>query len=103
MCRTYEQGRPTTGWRKGKRITSPEQVQPGDALIGVSHQFEAENLYVVIPSPNTPSNGQGFCVRYAKPDLTPICPDFPVQWVWDFQLAGPNEWYKGRRHERRSA
>ena len=104
MIRTYERGRPTTGWRQGNRITSPEQVKPGDVLIGVSHQFKAENLYLVIPSPDppTPHDDQGFYVRYAKPDLTPEYPDFQPQWVWEFTLAGPTEWYKAERksHER---
>lgn len=99
MARTYEKGRSTTGWRKGNRMTSPEQVKPGDVLIGVSNQFKAENLYVVIPSPYppTPHDAQGFYVRYAKPDLTPEFPDFQPQWVWGFMLAGPNEWYKAER------
>ena len=99
MARTYEKGRRTTGWRKGKRITSPEQVQPGDVLIGVSHQFKAENLYVVIesPFPPGPHHGQGFYVRYALPDLAPEFPDFQPQWVWDFQLDGQNEWYKAHK------
>lgn len=97
--RTYEKGRPTTGWRKGKRITCPEQVKPGDVLIGVSHQFKAESLYVVIPSPwpHSPNHGQGFYVRYAKPDLAPEFLDFQPEWVWDFQLAGPNEWHVAER------
>jgi hypothetical protein len=96
MSRTYANGRPTTGWRKGRRITGPEQVKPGDVLIGVSHQFKAENLYLVIPSPcpPCPHYGQGFYVRYALPDLSPEFPDFQPQWVWDFMLIGENEWYR---------
>jgi hypothetical protein len=89
MVRTYEKGRPTTGWRKGKRITSPQQVKPGDVLIGVNHQFEAENLYLVVPSghPKTAHHYQGFYVRYSQPDLTRTNTDFQPQWIWDFQLA----------------
>lgn len=104
MNRTYAKGRPTTGWRKGKRITSPKQVKPGDVLIGVSHQFEAENLYLVIasPCPPTPHDGQGFYVRYTQPDLTPTHTDFQPQWVWEFMLAGPDEWYKGIPRGRRT-
>jgi hypothetical protein len=101
MARTYEKGRPTTGWRKDQRITSPEQVQLGDVLIGVSHQFKAENLYLVIPTPHppTPHDDQGFYVRYARPDLSPEFADFQPQWVWEFMLAGPDEWYRGIRRE----
>lgn len=99
MTRTYARGRPTTGWREGKSITSPEQVKPGDVLIGVSHQFKAENLYVVVPSPYPPAphDDQGFHVGYAQPDLTPEYPDFQPQWVWEFMLARPYEWYGAER------
>ena len=107
MARTYKMGRSTTGWRKGNRITRPEQVKPGDVLIGVSHQFKAENLYLVIPSPwpPFPHDDQGFYVRYAKLDLSPEFSDFEPQWVWDFMLAGSSEWYKAERetHEERTA
>lgn len=101
MTRTYEKGRPTTGWRKGKRITSPEQVKPGDVLIGVSHQFKAENLYLVMPSPYppTPHDDQGFYVRYAKPDLSPEFPDFQPQWVWGFMLAASSEWFNAEKED----
>jgi hypothetical protein len=99
MTRIYAKGRPTTGWQKGKRITRPEQVKPGDVLIGLSRQFKAENLYLVISSPHPPSphDDQGFYVRYARPDLSPEFAEFQPQWVWGFMLAGENEWYKSER------
>lgn len=105
MTRTYAKGRPTTGWQKGNRITSPEQVKSGDVLIGVSHQLEAENLYLVVPSPYPPSlhDGEGFHVRYVQPDLTPTHTDCQPQWVWGFMLAGPDGWYKGIGSERRTS
>jgi len=97
MARSYENGRPTTGWHKGERITSPKQVKPGDVLIGVSHQFKAENLYLVIPSPHpeSPHHDQGFYVQYIKPDLTPTATDSEPQWVWDFDLSGQMEMFRG--------
>jgi hypothetical protein len=95
MIRIYAKGRPTTGWRKDERITSPQQVKPGNVLIGVNHQFEAENLYVVIPSPHPPSphDDEGFYVRNAQPDLTLTPTDFQPQWIWGFQLS-QDEWFK---------
>ncbi len=45
--RIYTAGRPTTGFRRGKKIIDTAEVQVGDTLIGVSHQFKAENLYRV--------------------------------------------------------
>jgi hypothetical protein len=44
MSRTYTGGRPTTGWRKGEKVTDLAQVRAGDVLIAVCHQFKAENL-----------------------------------------------------------
>ena len=95
MARIYDKGRPTTGWCIGQRIASPEQVKAGDVLIGVSHQFKAKNLFVVIPSPypKSPHDDEGFYVRYAQPDLKPLYTDFEFQWAWEFELK-QNEWYK---------
>jgi hypothetical protein len=95
MARIYDKGRPTTGWHKGERITRPEQMKTNDVLIGVSHQFKAENLYVAIPSPDpeSPHQDDGFYVRYAQPDLKPTHTDFQPQWVWIFELE-QNDWYK---------
>lgn len=42
--RTYPGGRSTAGWGKGERISSLEQLKPGDVLIMVSHRFPADNL-----------------------------------------------------------
>jgi len=97
MIRTYAKGRPTTGWRKDERITSPQQVQPGDVLVGVNHQVKTENLYFVIPSPHPPSphDDEGFYVRYVQPDLTPTHNDFQPQWIWGFQLE-QDEWFKAK-------
>ena len=47
MSRTYTQGRPTTGWRKGAKVTELAQVRAGDVLFAVCHQFKAENLVQV--------------------------------------------------------
>jgi len=91
MIRIYAKGRPTTGWRKDERITSPQQVKPGDVLIGVNHQFEAENLYVVIASPYPPSPhaAEGCYVRYAQPDLAPTRTDSQPQWISGRMVSGP--------------
>ena len=98
--RTYEKGRPTTGWRKGERITSPQRVKPGDVLIGVNHQFKAENLYLVIPLPHPQSShdDQGFYVRYVQPDLTLTLTDSQPQWIWGFQWE-QDEWFKATPSE----
>jgi hypothetical protein len=98
--RTYKKGRPTTGWYKVERITSPEQVKPGDVLIGVNHQFKAENLYLVIssPHPQSPQHDQGFYVRYVQPDLTPTPTDFQPLWIWGFQLE-EDEWFQAMPSE----
>ena len=44
MSRVYKGGRKTTNFRKGKRISSMEDIKVGDILISVSHRFKAENL-----------------------------------------------------------
>lgn len=98
MTRTYEQGRSTTGWRKGRRITKPMQVNPGDVLIGVSHQFRSENLFVAISPSNKLHQANGFGVLYVKPDLTLTDSDRQPQWVWDFELMDSEcEWFQARK------
>ena len=70
MARTYDKGRSTTGWCKGQRIATADQVKANDVLIGINHQFGAENLFVVIssPYPASPHKDEGFYVRYTQPD-----------------------------------
>ena len=88
QARIYEAGRPTTGFRRGKKITDPAEVQVGDTLIGVSHQFKAENLYRV-----TDHKGDRFTVVYIeangrKADGGEMC-------VWAFNLTLPGqEWFR---------
>ena len=62
-ARIHKAGRPTTGFRRGTKITDPAEVQVGDTLIGVSHQFKAENLYRV-----TTHKGDRFYVVYVQPN-----------------------------------
>ena len=86
--RIYQAGRPTTGFRQGTKITDTAEVQVGDTLIGVSHQFKAENLYRV-----TTHKGDRFYVVYIQPngqkaDGDEIC-------IWAFNLALPaQEWFR---------
>jgi hypothetical protein len=61
--RAYEQGRPTTGWKRGRRINDLAQVKPGDMLIVLSHRFRAENLIRVLPRERTLPGG--FDYEYA--------------------------------------
>jgi len=66
-ARTYAKGRPTNGWERGELITTLADLQPGDVLIRVSHQFQAENLIRVVPLPEgfSPINSdRGFYYEY---------------------------------------
>ena len=49
--RTYAKGRPTNGWERGELITTFADLQHGELLIHVSHQFQAENLIRIVPLP----------------------------------------------------
>jgi hypothetical protein len=61
--RIYKAGRLTTGFHRGEKITDPTEVLIGDKLIGVSHQFQAENLYQV-----TDHKKDCFQVVYIQPN-----------------------------------
>jgi hypothetical protein len=50
--RTYAKGRLTNGWERGELITTSADLQPGDVLNHVSHQFQAENLIRVVLLPD---------------------------------------------------
>lgn len=90
--RTYEKGRSTEGWEKGEPILKVSDVKPGDVLIGVSHQFKAENLYRVMEERNDFMAGQGFNVKYVTPDLTHDLPDGQtLQWVWHHELGADDK------------
>jgi hypothetical protein len=68
-ARTYEGGRSTKGWKRGKKITQIDQVKIGDVIIGVSHQFKAENLYRVTgPEPTNFMAGKILEMRYIQPN-----------------------------------
>lgn len=88
MSRIYKAGRPTTGLRRGEKITDPAEVQVGDKLIAVSHQFKAENLYRV-----TEHKGDRFTVVYIQLDGRKA--DGDEMCVWAFNLRLPaQEWFR---------
>jgi hypothetical protein len=89
--RIYKAGRPTTGFRRGEKIAAPSEVQIGDDLIGVSHQFSAENLYRV-----TGQKADRFHVVYIQPDGQKA--DGGEMCVWAFNLTLPGEeWFRAAR------
>ena len=93
QTRIYKAGRPTTGYRRGKQILIPAEVQVGDRLIGVSHQFEAENLYRV-----TDHQGDRFTVIYILPNGRKA--DGGEMCVWAFNLTLPTqEWFRAVRRK----
>ncbi len=93
QARIYKAGRPTTGFRRGTKITDPAEVQVGDTLIGVSHQFEAQNLYRV-----TNHKGDRFTVIYIKPNGSKA--DGGEMCVWGFDLTAPTqEWFRAVRNK----
>jgi len=86
--RIYKAGRPTTGFRRGEKITDPAEVQVGEMLIGVSHQFQAQNLYRV-----TEHKGDRFYVVYVQ--LNGRKADGDAMCVWQFNLTLPGEeWFR---------
>jgi hypothetical protein len=72
--RTYVQGRPIKGWSYGRRVTSVEQIKPGDILIGDSHQFKATNLYRVVPLP-------ALIAKLRRHDGQPGTPMFYIEFI----------------------
>jgi hypothetical protein len=83
--RIYKKGRSTVGWTKGERITRLDQLKPGDLLISVSHQFQAENLVRVVVNPS-PIPSVFYC-EYVTPD-TLRRSDHEEMAIRDFELAG---------------
>ena len=86
--RIYPGGRSTVGWRRGRKLTAVSQIDEGMVLIGVSHDFKAENLYKVVRlrggeiphrSPVPPAADIRYAsaaiVRYVNPDLTIAGPE----------------------------
>jgi hypothetical protein len=90
MARVYSAGRPTTGFRRGRRIRDPFEVQVGDVLIGLSHQFRAQNLFRVTKV------GLGrFYVVYINPDGTERIGEIGEMCVWGLELARKSkEWFR---------
>jgi hypothetical protein len=88
--RTYDKGRPTKGWARGEQITDAAQVKPGDVLIALSHQFQAENLVRVLtrdrPFP------VGFDYEYVD-CKTLRHSDGWTMFCHNFELGGPQHTY----------
>ena len=78
-------GRHTVGWIPGEKITSPEQVNAGDVLFYISHQFKAKNLVRVRKIERTPSDG--FCREFVDTEGTPT--GEYLAFTWWFQLEHP--------------
>jgi hypothetical protein len=104
--RTYGRGRPTAGWERGERITDVSQVKPGDHVIEVCHQFQAENLALVIPRPDEFSpihDGQGFYSVWAN-NQTGERTGPEMMFTWDFELGGERrEFYRAIDRRRKPA
>lgn len=90
--RIYEQGRSTEGWERGELVKEVSQVNVNDVLIGVSHQFEAENLYRVAEV-----HDDKFYVVYVAVDGKSPAQYSEVQGlmcVWHFELNWESkEWF----------
>lgn len=98
-------GRPITGWRRGREIKLPTDVQVGDVLIYDSRQFSATNLIRVkklrVLQPGDPVTG--FYWKYVSPDLTfeePAPIDCALAWYWEIARGG---FYKAVRNRRLNA
>ena len=91
QTRIYKAGRPTTGFRRGDKITDTAEVQVGDKLICVSHQFTAENLYRV-----TKHKGDRFYVIYIQPNGQKADGDEMCIWAFNLTLPG-QEWFRAVR------
>jgi hypothetical protein len=98
--RLYRKGRPTKAWAKGERVRSLADVQPGDYLISVCHQFKSENLLIVTGIETRMSRTIQY--RYADHrtgrQLTGAQHGPPYGMAcWDFELAADDartEFYK---------
>ncbi len=93
MARVYGAGRPTTGFRRGRQIRDPSEVQVGDILIGLSHQFKSQNLYRV-----TRTKLDRFFVVYVKPDGSECLGEIGEMCIWGFDLSEESkEWFRAAR------
>jgi hypothetical protein len=84
--RTYQSGRPITGWTYGLRIKGIGQVRVGDYLIGDSHCFRATNLYRVIKIIRDPGDAEPsrFIVLYVRPNRRTTGENAGMcAWYWD--------------------
>ena len=78
--RIYPGGRSTVGWRRGRKLTAVSQIKESMTLIGVSHQFRAENLVKVVSlrgrtpllKKTVPETAD---IRYVNPNLTIAGPE----------------------------
>jgi hypothetical protein len=85
--RQYEGGRSTKGWHKGEKVTGIAKLEVGTILIAVSHQFEAENLVAIIPTPNELPQCSIRYWRYVQPDGKPTGEPEAALWEWELTVA----------------
>ena len=98
--RTYANGGPTSGWERGELVTTLADVKPGDVLIHVSHQFQAENLIRVVPTPEGFSGHAKDVGRLFHYEFVDACTlrrsEGDVKACWDWELFWAHRYVGGR-------
>jgi hypothetical protein len=99
--RVYDDGRPTDGWKRGKRVNSVSEVKVGQFVICVHHQNKTENLFKVVEPTNgdSPNNPNLFHAQPCAPDGTFLVSE-NILAVWNHDLNHPKlqEWHIGERN-----
>jgi hypothetical protein len=90
--RKYEAGRSTEGYCKGPQIKDISGFKLGEAVIGISNQFEAENLYrVIAPFGNEEFTRDKAYLIYIDTNGTTINgAEKDIHAVWGFELQDEN-------------
>lgn len=79
-ARQYLGGLPFEGWKRGPKIWRLDQLEVGNVLISVSHQYRTESLIKVVEvKPN------GYYCLPLDADLKPA--DRTRIFCWDFDVA----------------
>jgi len=85
MTRIYEGGRDTGRWTRGEKITSMTDIEVGDVLYEVSHQWSADNLIRV--TGRSTVHADSFYARHLNADLSSAGHEW-LLWAFEHKRGG---------------